>query len=206
MSLSHLVLRFNQTNRLTPKHMNIEELIKTTGLKKAFVRKCLREMREIFEPFISRGPNNSIVFDSNALKIFDQIKQEKERGHGLPSIRDKLFKGMDKPDKPEEKGSSQSQTNQPREEEQTASFSLERVIELKDKLHKVEIEKIQAQNELQMIRNNLRLLPAGGDPIRLQEVIYALSKLEEKTKSKFGQSKEVKNLWETLKGTLNAHE
>jgi len=72
---------------------------------------------------------------------------------------------------------------------------------LKNKLHEVEIEKIRDQNELQMIKNNLKLLPAGGDPIRLQEVIYNLSKLEEKTKSKFGKSKEVKQLWETLKGT-----
>ena len=186
--------------------MNIEELIANTGLKEAFVRKCLRELREIFEPYISRGPNNSIVFDSNALKIFDQIKQEKERGHGLPTIREKLFKGMDKPVKQEPQDGDQSQTNQPSIPEQTASFSLEKVIELKDKLHKVEIEKIQAQNELQLIKNNLRLLPAGGDPIRLQEVIYALSKLEEKTKSKFGKSKEVKQLWETLKGTLRGHE
>lgn len=186
--------------------MNIEELIRTTGLKEAFIRKCLRELKELFDPYISRGPNNSIVFDSNALTIFDQIKQEKERGHGLPTIREKLFKGMDKPVKLEPQEGAQGQTNQPLIPEQTASFSLEKVIELKDKLHEIEIEKIQAQNELQMIKNNLKLLPAGGDPIRLQEVIYNLSKLEEKTKSKFGKNKEVKQLWETLKGTLRGND
>jgi len=80
------------------------------------------------------------------------------------------------------------------------------MIELKEKLYKMEIEKIQAEHELDMIKNNLKLLPAGADPIKLQEVVYVLSKLEEKTKSKFGQSREVQKLWGNLKGILRGYE
>ena len=55
---------------------NIKEL---TGLKEPFIRKMFLELNDLFKPYVKRGNNNSLLFDSNAMMIWDKVKQLKEQ-------------------------------------------------------------------------------------------------------------------------------
>ena len=66
---------------------SINDLISYTGLKYDYIIRCIKEIDEILKPFIKRGDKNSLLFDSNALSIFDRIKQLKEQKLTLSSIK-----------------------------------------------------------------------------------------------------------------------
>ncbi len=68
----------------------VKDLAKLTGLKEPFVRRCLRELKNIFEPHIERGAKNSLVLASSIIPIFDKIKQDKANGLSLPAIKNLL--------------------------------------------------------------------------------------------------------------------
>ncbi len=68
----------------------VNELAKLTGLKEPFIRRCLRELKNIFEPHIERGAKNSLVLASSIIPIFDKIKQDKANGLSLPAIKNLL--------------------------------------------------------------------------------------------------------------------
>ncbi len=68
----------------------VNELAKLTGLKEPFIRRCLRELKDIFEPHIERGAKNSLVLASSIIPIFDKIKQDKANGLSLPAIKNLL--------------------------------------------------------------------------------------------------------------------
>ncbi len=68
----------------------VNDLAKVTGLKEPFIRRCLRELKDIFEPHIERGAKNSLVLSSSIIPIFDKIKQDKANGLSLPAIKNLL--------------------------------------------------------------------------------------------------------------------
>ncbi|MCP4051086.1 MAG: hypothetical protein GY730_10320, partial [bacterium] len=73
----------------------IKDIAEKTGLKELFVRRCIREMKDFFEPHIERGVKNSLVLDSNVMPIFDKIKQDKDKGISLSTIRKNLLNSSD---------------------------------------------------------------------------------------------------------------
>lgn len=54
---------------------SIEELQKRTSLKYDYIRKCLQHLKKIIKP--KRWVSNSLMFDDNAMLIFDKIAQKK---------------------------------------------------------------------------------------------------------------------------------
>ena len=64
----------------------LEDIAKLTGLKEAFLRRCIGRYQKAFEPHIKRGDKNSLLFDDNAVVLFDKIKQLKEKGLNLNEI------------------------------------------------------------------------------------------------------------------------
>ncbi|MCP4049168.1 MAG: hypothetical protein GY730_00460 [bacterium] len=52
-------------------------------------------MKDFFEPHIERGVKNSLVLDSNVMPIFDKIKQDKEKGISLSTIKKNLLNSND---------------------------------------------------------------------------------------------------------------
>lgn len=69
---------------------SINDLADYTGLKIDFIRKCTKYFEDILEPYTDRGDKNSIMFDSNALIIFDRVRQMKEKGLNIKAIGDYL--------------------------------------------------------------------------------------------------------------------
>lgn len=70
---------------------SIQFVIKTTGFSYDYIRKITKELQPILSPYMQRGDNNSILFDSNAMVIFDQVKQLKQSGLNIKSIRENLM-------------------------------------------------------------------------------------------------------------------
>jgi len=64
----------------------LEDIAKLTGLKEAFLRRCIGRYQKAFEPHTKRGDKNSLLFDDNAVVLFDKIKQLKEKGLNLNEI------------------------------------------------------------------------------------------------------------------------
>ena len=70
---------------------SISDICSFTGLKEPFVRRVIRECKEILVEYFRRGDNNSILFDDNGLRVFDRVKQLKQDGASLQEIKNKLL-------------------------------------------------------------------------------------------------------------------
>lgn len=70
--------------------MTIEELEKYIGLKKWYIRKVIRELKEELKSYIKHGQKNSLLFNSDAIAIFDRIKHLKEQGYNIKTIQREL--------------------------------------------------------------------------------------------------------------------
>lgn len=180
----------------------IDDVIAYTNLKEPFIRRCLSEI-EVLKQYIKRGDKNKILLDSNSLAIFDQIKQFKEKGLALSEINKQLANTVKHPNK-QNIDDTQTQLN-------TAGNSAEnrqenKVLSLTHKLHESEKDKIRAEHALDLIKNNLKLLPAGGDVDKSRQILEIISKLEILTRPKgwkiSSKTKEIDRLWGELKGLL----
>ena len=61
-----------------------------TGLKLNFINKVNSRFSTILSPFRITGANGKIFYDDNGMRIWDIIKQEKEKGADIRQIRDAL--------------------------------------------------------------------------------------------------------------------
>ena len=68
----------------------IEDIKKRTGLKEPFIRKCINNLDSTFKPYISRGSNNSFLFDENSMFLWDKIGQLKNQGLSIDKIKEQL--------------------------------------------------------------------------------------------------------------------
>ena len=75
---------------MSENYYTVADVQKRTNLKLDFIRRCTSQLKELFLPFIKNGEFNSLLFDSNALIIFDKIMQYKNDGFSLPAIKEKL--------------------------------------------------------------------------------------------------------------------
>ncbi|MCP3978726.1 MAG: hypothetical protein GY716_05260, partial [bacterium] len=69
----------------------IQDIVKFSSLKDAFVRRCIRDMNDILNPYIERGEKNRLLLDPDVIPIFDKIKQDKDKGFSLPTIKRNLL-------------------------------------------------------------------------------------------------------------------
>lgn len=136
----------------------IKEISEITNLKEQFIRKCIMEAKGQFDKFIvNRGKNNTIYFDSNALVLFDKIKQKKENGQVIPDILSWLFQNMNEENGIQTKNNTQNNlTNQ----EVIKSFEAmhREVILAKDETIKTKDEHIKA------LESKILLITDGKDP------------------------------------------
>ena len=72
----------------------IKDLQKKSGFSLPLLRKILNEIQPLMEEHFVKGEKNALMFDSNALIIIDQVKQMKESGMNLPSIKKELEKSI----------------------------------------------------------------------------------------------------------------
>ncbi|MBF0231086.1 MAG: hypothetical protein HQK63_16070 [Desulfamplus sp.] len=68
----------------------IDYIANNMGLTVAFIRKCLKNLDSILKPHYNRGDSNQIIFTESGYIIFDQIKQLKEKGLNINTIKEHL--------------------------------------------------------------------------------------------------------------------
>jgi len=73
--------------------LSLQNVSDASGLTTTFLRRLLNHLPEIFEPYLKRGANNSILIAPNALSIFQHISQLKADGLTIPQIKSDLAAG-----------------------------------------------------------------------------------------------------------------
>lgn len=68
----------------------VQDLQTKTGFSMSVLRKILAEIQPLMTDSFVKGEKNSLMFNSNALVIMDKVKQLKNDGLNLPSIRKEL--------------------------------------------------------------------------------------------------------------------
>jgi len=66
--------------------LTLGEVSKKTGLNQNFIRLCKTKLNDILNPYVFRGDKNRLLFDKNALVIFDKIRKLKEDGLSISDI------------------------------------------------------------------------------------------------------------------------
>jgi hypothetical protein len=65
---------------------SFKDIQKATGLKMDLIRKIYNANEDVFQPHMTRGNNNSILFNPSGLTLFDKAKQKKDSGANIPAI------------------------------------------------------------------------------------------------------------------------
>jgi len=88
-----------------------------TGLSRNFINKANSKLHDILKPFRITADSNKILYNDDGLRIWDVIKQEKEKGANIPHIRKVLLEiydpsrqGADSPDKTDKASTESPQT------------------------------------------------------------------------------------------------
>ena len=177
-------------------HHTIKDIEKKTGLNISFIRRCLTHMKEIFDPCTAKGGNNNaIMFDDNALVIFDRIKQLKSNNSlTLPEIKQRLSDALLEVNKPSE-NDAQTLTNEtinvikPRDHEFIKEL-YERLLDEKDKSHQTEIKAHKTM--IDALQSKLKLLTDGRDP---EEIKREAERLAQEKKEIFSRLEELEGRW-----------
>ncbi len=61
-----------------------------TGLKPDFINHCNSKLGDLLGQFRIKGDKNKLFYDGNGLRLWDVIKQHKERGENIRQIREAL--------------------------------------------------------------------------------------------------------------------
>jgi len=122
----------------------IDDIVNVTGLKEPFIRKIIRNFDDILKPYIKRGDKNSLLFDGNAIAIFDKVKQLKEQNFTIETIKEEIEKSYEIKDSQTKILDSKTENNL------DIHFLLNRL----EEYHK---EAINAKNELIKTQLNLSL-------------------------------------------------
>jgi len=174
-------------------HLTIKDIQKQTGLKDNFIRRCLSHMKDIFEPHISRGENNTLLFDDSVYPLFNRIKQLKEKDKlTLPEIERRLGYKPVKPDDKADNNGYQTLPNQLAKPDNidTVRALYERLLKEKDKTYQTNLEAQQVV--IDTLKSHVNLLTDGRSPEEIKK------EAEEKRKRKeeiLDQLEELKDRW-----------
>ncbi len=151
------------------------DILQRTGLKPDFINHCNSKLGDLLGPFRIKGDKNKLLYDGNGLRLWDAIKEHKERGENIRQIRQALERIV-RPDsqttEPTSKPTSQTfqtnpQTSQGTEGEggggDQALVKIEHLYErmLDDKERQI----VQAQERTDEVKQLLgMLLPPGKTP------------------------------------------
>lgn len=66
------------------------DILQRTGLKPDFINHCNSKLGDLLRPFRIKGDKNKLLYDDSGLRLWDAIKQHKERGENIRQIREVL--------------------------------------------------------------------------------------------------------------------
>lgn len=146
------------------KEHSLQDIINYTGLKPDFLRKAIKELEQILNPYTARGDKNALIFDSNSLVIFDRIKQLKENDYSIQMIKEKLVAELNIKTKTE------SETLQNNHQNTQENFLYKELKEMNNRLLVAKDETIQTQKEqIKSLESKILLITDGRSPEQVKQ-------------------------------------
>lgn len=149
----------------------INDLIEITGLKEKFIRNCIESLKDnVLKDSIKRGNKNSLLFDSNTLKIFDFIKQRNESGFSISSIKEELLQeNLGKQKKETEENIIKTEPmllliDELKNMNSSIMKTKDELISKERELYNKDKEIIEKENVINHLKSNLKLLTDGKSP------------------------------------------
>lgn len=180
-------------------YFSITQICDSLNLEESQVRRAFKELKEFFENCSKRGESNKILFDSNAVAIFKRIKELSDQEPSFSEALRTVQKEIPNNELPKKEDRSESVEKELITQLGNAHSKLE---DAHREAHRASLEAQEARNELRMVQESLKALPAGGDTQKLKEVVHIFMDLEKWTKPKWGKGKKVEELRERLRDIL----
>ena len=83
-----------------------------TSLSRGFINKCNRRLATTLSRFRIKGDKNKLLYDDDGLRMWDVIKQEKEKGSNIPQIQ-RALEQIVHPTEQSEQSGKQTTINEP---------------------------------------------------------------------------------------------
>lgn len=161
----------------------IKDIEEFTGLPYHYIIKAIKHLEPLLANYIQRGEKNSILFSSNAMVIFDQIKQMRDNNKSLTSIKKALETSLT--------ATKTTKTENETEVNTTKTESMDYMLSKLEKYHsevlKLKDEIIEGhKRENQTLKKQILLISDGRDPEeykreqeqKQQELIILKSEIE----------------------------
>lgn len=146
----------------------LDDVISYTGLKEQFIRKCIKNMPEIFKGNISRGDKNSILLNDNSFVIFDKIKQLKDQGQSITSIHQNLKLSLSKSSEKTEESEKTKTSNT--EEHKYIDILITELKTSNSNTIKAFEENVKTQKEhIQTLEKQILLITDGRSPEEIKQ-------------------------------------
>ena len=151
------------------------DIQRRTALKLDFINHCNSKLGDLLAPFRIKGDKNKLLYDDSGLRLWDVIKEHKERGENIRQIREALERIV-RPDsqttEPPSKPTSQTFQTNLRTSQGTegkgggGDQALEKIEHLYERmLDDKERQIVQAQERTDEVRQVMSvLLPPGKTP------------------------------------------
>ncbi|WP_084511696.1 MerR family transcriptional regulator [Desulfatibacillum aliphaticivorans] len=178
----------------------IEEVQERTGLDISVLRKYIQKLKPYLNPYIRRGESNRLLFDPSSIIIWDKIKQLKEEGYTLPTIKqalESIQKGRADGGQSGESASNESIAKGLKPVSKPDNIDVALLNELKEALKDVALEKekrlaekdeiIRIQKELNEASKILLALPEGKSP---EDIKKDLAAKDQAIKKAWGRAEE----------------
>lgn len=127
----------------------LPDIIEITGLKTDFINKCLKHLKDHIDPHTVRSDNNSRLFNHEALRIFERIKQWKDAGLNIAEIKKRL-------DAPSPDPSSAQGADGTSAEPRTASDAHEIAALLENSLQEIKVGAEKSIHGIESIKESLK--------------------------------------------------
>lgn len=161
-----------------------KDISELTGLPYRFVLDCVKESQDIFNQVSTRGEKNSLLFDSNGLKMFEHVKTLKDKRMGIKAISESLKSIYINNDK-QMKTDIQTSENKFQTEEQTGVTKelLKQLNEANSKALGALEQTIQSKEKMiKLLENQMLLLTDGRSPDEVQAEKITLLKENDELK------------------------
>ena len=128
-----------------------------------FLQRCINRLHPILEKHIIRGNNNSRLYDTEAINIFDIIYQKKNEGMSIPEIENFILQGQE---------NIKNHTDNP-DETIKNRINTDELVKSLEKHHQQEILLHEQIRELEKqklsLENGLKLLTDGKSPFEVKQ-------------------------------------
>lgn len=134
-----------------------------TGLSRGFINKCNRRLATTLSRFRIKGDKNKLLYDDDGLRMWDVIKQEKEKGSNIPQIQKELERIIQPTEQPKQSGKQSPPTEADNQQNgEGRGVPVDHTTLLISTLKESQLRELETKDQMiGMLTGNLKLLEEG---------------------------------------------